>query len=109
LRSKAELEKAVANNPHLEADADPKSLHVAFLADKPSAAQVKTLDPERSPGDSFLVKGREIYLLLPKGVARTKLTNDYFDRKLTTTSTLRNWRTLLKLCEMCKSPKADNA
>jgi uncharacterized protein (DUF1697 family) len=38
-------------------------------------------------------------------MARTKLTNDYFDTKLATISTMRNWRTLLALCEMVDSAK----
>jgi hypothetical protein len=32
-------------------------------------------------------------------VGRSKLTNAYFDGKLATTSTLRNWRTLMKLLD----------
>ena len=39
-------------------------------------------------------------LRLPSGVARTKLTNAWFDSKLMVTSTLRNWRTVLKLGEL---------
>ena len=50
--------------------------------------------------DEFVVRGTEIYLLLPNGVARSKLTNAYFDSKLATTSTSRNWRTVLKLFQM---------
>jgi uncharacterized protein (DUF1697 family) len=45
------------------------------------------------------VHGREIYLYLPNGMGRSKLTNTYFDSKLATTSTARNWRTTLKLLE----------
>ena len=44
--------------------------------------------------------GRDIYLRLPNGVARTKLTNAWFDRELATTSTVRNWRTVLELVEL---------
>jgi uncharacterized protein (DUF1697 family) len=36
----------------------------------------------------------------PNGLARSKLTNNYFDSKLSTTSTARNWRTVLKLFEL---------
>jgi len=46
------------------------------------------------------VKGREIYLWLPNGFGRSKLSNAYFDSKLATVSTARNWRTVLKLKEM---------
>ena len=33
-------------------------------------------------------------------MARTKLTNAYFDSKLSTIATARNWNTVLKLLEM---------
>ena len=58
------------------------------------------LDAGRSAPDAFAVVGREIYLQLPNGMGRTKLTNAYFDSKLKTVSTARNWRTVLKLLEM---------
>ncbi len=102
IRSAAELSAVVKMNPLLKAGVDPKTLHVSFLSGKPSAAQVASLDPDRSPGDSFKLLGSEIYLLLPHGVARTKLTNQYFDSKLGVTSTLRNWNTVLALLEMTK-------
>jgi len=104
MRTAAELEKVVAGNPFLRAGADPKKLHVAFLAKQPTAARVATLQPDRSPPDEFSVRGREIYLHCPNGVARTKLTNAYFDARLTTTTTVRNWNTVLKLCELAGGP-----
>jgi uncharacterized protein (DUF1697 family) len=61
---------------------------------------VAALDPQRSPPDEFKVVGRDIYLHTPKGFADTKLTNKYFDGALGTVSTVRNWRTVLKLLEM---------
>jgi uncharacterized protein (DUF1697 family) len=80
-------------------------LHVAFLAAQPPAGRVAALDPARSPPDSFQVRGREIYLQLPNGAARTKLTNAYFDGKLGTTSTMRNWRTVLALLAMATADR----
>ncbi len=77
-----------------------ESLHVMFLREEPQAAQVSTLEPMRSPPDTFLVQGREIFLVLPNGAARTRLTNAYFDAKLRTVSTGRNWRTVLALHEL---------
>ena len=67
---------------------------------KPSAAQVHSLDPDRSPPDRFEVRGRDVYVDCPNGVARSKLTNAWFDSKLSTISTGRNWATVLKLAEM---------
>ena len=100
LRSATELRAAYQGNPFHQAGAPLDSLHVYFLADLPEPTAVKALDPERSPGDSFAVRGREVYLHLPNGMARTKLTNVYFDAKLHTISTARSWKTVAKLVEM---------
>ena len=100
LRTAAELRAAYASNPFAQAAAPVETMHVYFLADMPAAAAVKGLDAERSPGDSFAVHGREVYLHLPAGMARTKLTNAYFDGKLKTVSTARNWNTVGKLVAM---------
>jgi uncharacterized protein (DUF1697 family) len=99
-RTAAELHDAAKRNPFLPKETDTGTLHVAFLAARPTLAQVAGLDRDRSPPDEFAVRGREIYLRLPNGVARTKLTNAYLDSKLGTTSTLRNWRTVLTLVEL---------
>ena len=100
LRTTEELRAAIANNPYLALDAPEDALHVMFLTATPDAEAVKKLDPDRSPGDEYQVIGREIYLRLPVGMARTKLTNAYFDAKLGVTSTARNWRTSTKLLEL---------
>jgi uncharacterized protein (DUF1697 family) len=102
LRTAGQLGEVIRNNPFLESGAAEQTLHALFLADLPSPHLVGELDPHRSTPDAFIVRGREVYLHLPNGVARSKLTNDYFDSKLATTSTGRNWRTVIKLFEMMK-------
>ncbi len=100
VRTSDELARAISDNPFLKPGSDEKPLHVYFLADVPTAAAIAGLDPTRSAPDVFHVKGREIYLHLPNGMARTKLTNAYFDSKLKTVSTARNWATVQKLLAM---------
>jgi uncharacterized protein (DUF1697 family) len=102
-RTADELRAVVKNNPFARTE-DPKALHVVFLADRPSAARVRALDPERSPGDTFAVRDREIYLHLPSGIARTKLTIPYFDAALATIGTVRNWNTTTKLLALLGNP-----
>ena len=99
-RTATELERIVSASPFAEPGADLRLLHVGFLADRPNAARVAALDHDRSPPDEFTLHGRELYLRCPNGMARTKLTNVYFDRTLQTVTTMRNWRTTLKLLEM---------
>jgi uncharacterized protein (DUF1697 family) len=100
LRTVDELGETIRLNPFLQAGSPADGLHVLFLASPPDAQSVATLDPDRSPPDAYLVRGREIYLQCPNGVGNTKLTNAYFDSRLATISTGRNWRTVLKLFEM---------
>ncbi len=95
VRSAAEWSAVVAAPPF-----DVAALHVAFLADVPPPARVAALDPARSPGDRFEVRGRDVFLHLPNGVAGTRITNDWLDRQLGTVSTARNWRTVLALAEL---------
>lgn len=102
LRSVAQLAAVAKANPFLARGVDPEHLHLGFLADKAAAAQVRALDPARSPGDAFLVAGSEVYLHLPNGVARTKLTNAYFDAALKTVCSMRNWRSVEALLALAK-------
>jgi len=97
LRTSAELQRVLEVNPF--AGADPGTLHVGFMATAPSAASVKQLDPDVHAPDSFAVVGRELYLCLPSGMARTKLPG-YLNRRLKVPTTIRNWRTVAKLAEL---------
>ena len=100
LRSAQELSEVIATNPFRKTEVPEEFLHVMFLADEPGAHLIAGLDPERSPGDFFQVHGKDVYLHLPNGVARSKLTNAYFDAKLKTIGTQRNWRTVCKLAAL---------
>ena len=103
LRTVEQLRDATLHNRFLEAGAAPETLYVMFLADTPASASVQKLDPDRSPPDAFHVRGQEIYLHLPVSVANSKLTNAYFDTKLSTIGTSRNWRTVTRLLELMES------
>ena len=102
-RTAGELAAVILANPFLGVAAEVGQLgqlHGGFLADWPEAAAIDALDPDRSPPDAFAVVGREVYFHCPLGLARTKLTTRYFESKLSTTMTVRNWKTVLKLHEL---------
>ena len=92
----AEFRAIMRRNPYLARGSatDPAHLHVYLLSEKATASALAKLDPDRSPGDTFIATPRAIYLHLPHGVARTKITNQYVDTTLGLTSTARNWRTM---------------
>jgi len=103
VRAREELARVMRDSPFVKAGLPENTLHVYFLADLPSADRVKSLAANRSAPDAFRVIGREIYLHLPNGMGRTKLTNTYFDSKLATVSTARNWATVKTLLKMMDS------
>ncbi len=96
VRTPAALKSVVAHQS-LGRRHDAKSLHVTFLAEKPTAARVRAVDSTRYLPDEFAVAGREVYLACPNGYGRTKLTNAFFERALHTVATTRNWNTVQKL------------
>src|SRR5258708_3877527 len=108
LRTAAEMREVLRRNPFEGAvknnGLDQKNLHVLFLKDVPTLESVQKLNPERYAPDRFSAQGQNVYLLLPNGVARTKLTNAYFESRLSTVSTARNWNTVQKLCQMLEEP-----
>ncbi len=100
IRTASQLREVSTNNPFLAKGASEDCVHVLFLENTPEKERVLGLDPARSAADAFAVCGSEIYLHLPNGDGNTKLTNAYFDSRLKTICTARNWRTTLKLLEM---------
>jgi uncharacterized protein (DUF1697 family) len=102
LRRPAELERIVRGNPYLTPGADVSKLHVVFFDRAPAPSAAAGLDPGRSPPDELALAGREIYLRLPHGAGRSKLTLDYFERVLGVRGTQRNWNTLLRLLALSR-------
>ena len=97
LRSAVAWRAMVEANPFVAAGVSANTLHVACLAVAPPSESPAPLDPKDFAPDEFVLAGADIYLRLPNGVAKANLTNARLDRGLRTVSTLRNWRTVLKL------------
>ena len=104
LRNASELTSVLNNNPFLKTRSEPPvaedSLHLYFMSSEPSLERLAHLDYARSLPDTFVVAGREIYLHLATGMGRTKVTNTYFEKVLSTICTARNWRTVSTLARM---------
>jgi uncharacterized protein (DUF1697 family) len=100
LRSARQLKAVVRENPFPDRTDDQAKLLVTFLADRPSAAHLVKLPESAEGADRFAVSGTEIYLWCPTGYGKTKFGNAFFESRLSTRATTRNWRTVVKLVEM---------
>jgi len=98
IRTFAELDDLSKKNPFLlMGNKDVSKLHVTLLAEEPDPEKVIKIGKEPYLPDEFLVSGKEVYLFCPNGYGRTKLTNTFFENKLKTTATTRNWKTIQAL------------
>jgi uncharacterized protein (DUF1697 family) len=93
LRSAAEIAAVVKSNPY-GAEA-----YVTFLDGAADKQRVAAVDPVPFAPDEFTVKGHEVFLRCPNGYGRTKINNTFFERKLATKATTRNWKTVTTLLD----------
>lgn len=108
VRSAEEIKQVVANNPFAKRKDFENFSHVVFCSSKLKPANVKNLDPSRSPGDECECNGQEVYLWLPNGAGKSKLISAYLDKTLATIGTQRNWRTVVKLRDMLDAGSASS-
>jgi len=96
LRTGAEMAAVVRDNPF--PGVEPTKLHVIFLSSDSPPGALDRVDAASFAPEEFVLAGRQLYLHLPNGMARTKLPRalDVFPTPVTT----RNWRTVLKLVEL---------
>jgi uncharacterized protein (DUF1697 family) len=97
-----ELERAVAGNPFREAEENPKSVHLFFLAARPTKPDLISLQA-LAETERFALKGRVLYLHTPDGFGRSRLAARV-ERLLGVAATARNWRTATTLLDMAKPP-----
>ena len=96
-----DIERAVRSNPFPEAESDPKTLHLYFLASMPNNPDLGVLESVKSDGERFALKDGVFYLHAPEGIGRSKLAAN-IEKVLSVAATGRNWRTVCKVMAMAK-------
>lgn len=92
------LQKIVKENPFAKKQIE--HVAVTLLSKKPDKQLITAIEDLNFGIDKFQIAGDNIFLHCPNGFARTKLTNNFFEQKLNTTATTRNWKTVNKLLEL---------
>ena len=102
--SLADLEAVAAANPYPKATAEPRSLHVFFLSEKPSAPDIEAMNRIKDTHEHFTLSGKYCYLHTPNGFGTSKLAARA-ERLLGVDATARNWRTVTTMLEMGRPAK----
>lgn len=98
VRTHDEVADVVERNPFTRAD--PKHLHVVFLAEPAAERLTARLAEEDFGTDEYAADGREIYLHLPNGFGRSRLATRMSALRSPVVGSVRNWRTVGKLRDM---------
>lgn len=97
--SRETIEKAILENPFPEAETDPSSLHLGFLAAPPSHPQLAELNALKKDSERFHLSPSVFYLHAPEGIGRSKLAAKA-EKLLGVAMTDRNWKTVCKIRDM---------
>jgi uncharacterized protein (DUF1697 family) len=104
LRTQAELNEIINGHTFSAGKlAEPNKIAVAFLAEAPSVAALNTLNEAHDGPEIIHSRGRELYIYYAEGMGRSKLTNNLIEKRLNTTSTVRNWNTINRLHALAAS------
>ena len=106
LRTGADLAAVVEHDPLGGSATDPSRYSVTFLPTAPDPTRVAALPPPEA--GQYAVHGRELYLWLPDGMARSPMATWPWDRLLGVAGTNRNWNTVRKLAELSAADPASD-
>jgi uncharacterized protein (DUF1697 family) len=96
-----ELQQIINDNPFLKNDdVNTEYLYFTFLSSDPKELNVEALSKLKSEDEDFVITNRAIYLYLPNGYSRTKLTNTAIEKALNIITTTRNYNTTTALLKM---------
>jgi len=101
VRTDKEWAAIVADNPYPdEVESDPAHLVVMFLKDTPDRQKVTALESAIVGSEVIHAKGRQLYVVYPDGIGRSRLTYSLIERRLNKNGTTRNWNTVLKVASL---------
>lgn len=103
VRTQEEWKKVIDNFPFNLDNLDVKRIGIVFLKEKPLHIPVEEINKFKAENDEVVYSEKEIYLHIPDGIGKSKLTNNVLERKLKVSATTRNWKTTTTLLQMCNN------
>lgn len=100
VRNATELRDSVKSNPFYDKDIDIRQLHLTFLKEKPTQKCIERLLSDDYSPEKLHLNQKDIFILCSGKYHQSKLTNNFFEKKLQIEATTRNWKTVLKLSEL---------
>jgi uncharacterized protein (DUF1697 family) len=99
VREMAAIKDLVSENPFKDRMTGDRNLFIAFLSKGLSAENQQLLLSNNNEFEEFAILKQDVFCLSEKGFRDGLLGQKYIDKKLKTTATVRNWRTVNKILE----------
>jgi uncharacterized protein (DUF1697 family) len=94
------LHTTFTNNPFLKSkEVANSALYVTFLFSTPEPALTKPVELPKNETATFHILEDRVYVCCPGGYGKTKINNQFFEKKLNLEATTRNWKTVGALHE----------
>ncbi len=100
VRTAAEIQQVIANNPFEGQFENDKDVHVFFLHEELSDNQQALLSAQETETENYAVLGRHVLSNLKISILDSAVGKGFIDKKLKIPATGRNWRTVRKIAEM---------
>ena len=99
---KSDLEEVINNIPFesINLIEEGSRVLVTFFKEKPIKENRKGLNKYIVSEELFVIKDKYSYIYCPDGYGRTKLSNNFLEKKLKVVTTTRNWKTISKLYDL---------
>ena len=101
----ADWRRLIAANPFVtDGTRDPKYMHLTLLDKIPDAKIIGGLgEVPKGEAEEYAIVDDAVYFYAPSGYGITKLSNNFWEKKLKVNATTRNWNTVNKLLELAEA------
>lgn len=104
IRSVEEIKNIFETNPFLKKEnVQVENLCVTFLSEIPSDENLEKINSYDYSPDLFQIIEDNVFIFIEGKYHQSKLTNNFFEKKLKVSATTRNWKTVNKLLELSSS------
>lgn len=94
-----EVEQSLKNNPFVT-DVEPNKVFFTFLNVVPDEVLVDKLSVIDFGREKFKIIDKVLYFYVPEGMGKSKMNNNFFEKKLKVIATGRNLNTMRKMLEL---------
>lgn len=98
------LQKIHQYNPYAErlqsGEIEDKKMYFTLLSEEPEASAIEELTSTSYEPEEFVITKNVVYFFAANGYGKTKLNNNFFEKKLQQTATTRNLKTVIKLLDL---------